>query len=261
MRRDPFTRFGPAAALAALLIVAAVAFQALTGDDAASPFRESGRAPGYEDTVARAVPSVVQIQSGRALGSGVVLDDDGHIVTNAHVVAGGSSFEVTASDGSKHTATLRGAYPEGDLAVIQVAGADLQPATFADSSKVEVGEVALAIGNPLGLRSSVTQGIVSSTSRTVNEGQGVVLTSVIQTSAPINPGNSGGALVDGSGAVIGIPTLAALNPEMGRSAAPGIGFAIASNTVTEVAGALAKGSGGLVDGRGVDDQDGTVGVP
>jgi S1-C subfamily serine protease len=105
---------------------------------------------------------------------------------------------------------------------------------FADSSKVRVGEYALAIGNPLGLRSSVTQGIVSSTSRTVPEGGGVTLPSVIQTSAPINPGNSGGALVDSTGAVIGIPTLAAEDPEMG-GAADGIGFAISSNTVRAIA--------------------------
>ena len=99
---------------------------------------------------------------------------------------------------------------------------------------MRVGQYALAIGNPLGLRSSVTQGIVSSTSRTVPEGNGVALPSVIQTSAPINPGNSGGALVDATGAVIGIPTLAATDPEMG-GAADGIGFAISSNTVRSIA--------------------------
>jgi putative serine protease PepD len=92
----------------------------------------------------------------------------------------------------------------------------------------------LAIGNPLGLRSSVTQGIVSSTNRSVAEGNGVTLASAIQTSAAINPGNSGGALVDLSGRVIGIPTLAALDPELGGEAA-GIGFAIPSDTVTQVA--------------------------
>jgi putative serine protease PepD len=239
--RGPLTRFGPAAALAAILIAGAVALQALLGDDGAGPLREAdGRVPGYQATVARALPSVVQIRSGREIGSGVVFDGDGFIVTNAHVVARGDTFQVTTADGSKHTATLRGAYPAGDLAVLEVSGADLEPATFADSSRVEVGELALAIGSPFGLRSSVTEGIVSSTSRTVNEGPGVVLTSVIQTSAPINPGNSGGALVDGTGAVIGIPTLTALNPGMGRAAAPGIGFAIASNTVTAIAGELAR---------------------
>ena len=98
----------------------------------------------------------------------------------------------------------------------------------------------LALGNPLGLRSSVTEGIVSAVRRSVPEGDGVTLSSAIQTSAAINPGNSGGALVDLSSRVIGIPTLAALDPQMGASEAPGIGFAIDSNTVRRVAGALAR---------------------
>jgi S1-C subfamily serine protease len=97
-----------------------------------------------------------------------------------------------------------------------------------------VGEIVLAIGNPLGLRSSVTQGIVSAVGRTVSEGNGVTLPSVIQTSAAINPGNSGGALVDLSGRVIGIPTLAATDPQLGGAAA-GIGFAIPSNTISDIA--------------------------
>ncbi len=119
---------------------------------------------------------------------------------------------------------------------------------------MRVGDYALAIGNPLGLRASVTQGIVSSTSRTVGEGGGVALPSVIQTSAPINPGNSGGALVDATGAVIGIPTLAANDPQMG-GAADGIGFAISSNTVRSIAGQLASNGSVQHSGRawlGVD---------
>jgi S1-C subfamily serine protease len=189
---------------------------------------------GFADVVDAAAPSVVEIRSSRGLGSGIVYDGRGHVVTNAHVVEGSTRFKVTAADGSTHPATLRGVFPQGDLAVIDVDGGSLAPARFADSSKVRTGEYALAIGNPLGLRSSVTQGIVSSTSRTVSEGGGVALPSVIQTSAAINPGNSGGALVDASGAVIGVPTLAALDPELGGSAAPGIGFAISSNTVRAI---------------------------
>jgi putative serine protease PepD len=127
--------------------------------------------------------------------------------------------------------------------VIRLSGANPHPATFADSSKVQVGDIVLAIGNPLGLRSSVTQGIVSSAGRTVSEGNGVVLPSVIQTSAEINPGNSGGALVDIEGAVVGIPTLAAIDPEFGETPAPGIGFAIPSNTARNFATKLiASGS-------------------
>jgi putative serine protease PepD len=220
--------------LAALVIAAVVVVPALGGDDGSSP--ADGNAGGFEDTVARALPSVVLIERAGALGSGIVFDDDGHIVTNAHVVGGEKTFTVTTSDGDEHKATLSGTFPQGDLAVIEVQGGILEPATFADSSQVKVGEIALAIGNPLGLQSSVTQGIVSSTSRTVPEGNGVALPSVIQTSAPINPGNSGGALVDETGAVIGIPTL---NAGLDGQAAPGIGFAISSNTVTPIARQLA----------------------
>jgi S1-C subfamily serine protease len=124
-----------------------------------------------------------------------------------------------------------------DLAVIRIQGARTPPATFANSAQVEVGDLTLAIGDPLGLRSSVTQGIVSAVGRSVPETDSVTLSSVIQTSAAINPGNSGGALVDLEGQVIGIPTLAAIDPEMGV-AAPGIGFAIDSNTVRRVADRL-----------------------
>jgi putative serine protease PepD len=101
-----------------------------------------------------------------------------------------------------------------------------------------VGDVVLAMGNPLGLRSSVTQGIVSSLNRTVAESSTVDLSALIQTSAEINPGNSGGALVNMAGQVIGIPTLTATDPEFGGAQAPGIGFAIPSNTVRQVADAL-----------------------
>jgi putative serine protease PepD len=190
--------------------------------------------------VVRAVsPSVVQIRTPQALGSGVVFDARGDIVTNAHVVGNATRFVVTLASGDSHPATAIGRDDASDLAVIRIAGARPRPATFADSSQVEVGDIVLALGNPLGLRSSVTEGIVSAVRRRVPEGDGATLSSAIQTSAAINPGNSGGALVDLSGRVIGIPTLAALDPEMGASEAPGIGFAIDSNTVRRVAGALA----------------------
>jgi S1-C subfamily serine protease len=224
------TRVAVLIALIAIAIVAAVAASGGHEPKAAS----APEPAGFEDVIAKALPSVVQIRSQSGLGSGIVFDVDGHVVTNAHVVAGFSRFKVTLSDGSVHNASLKGSYAQGDLAVVQLDGARPKPAVFADSSRVRVGEYALAIGNPLGLRSSVTQGIVSSTSRTVPEGGGVTLPSVIQTSAPINPGNSGGALVDSTGAVIGIPTLAAEDPEMG-GAADGIGFAISSNTVRSIA--------------------------
>jgi putative serine protease PepD len=183
-------------------------------------------------------PSVVQIRTPQDLGSGIVFDARGDVVTNAHVVGNAKSLVVTLASGDKHPATIVGKDTQNDLAVIRLTGGRPQPATFADSSKVEVGDIALALGNPLGLRSSVTQGIISAVGRSVSEGNGVTLSSTIQTSAEINPGNSGGALVDLAGRVIGIPTLAALDPQMGSGQAPGIGFAIDSNTVRQIAGAL-----------------------
>jgi putative serine protease PepD len=188
--------------------------------------------------VANVSPAVVQIETETDLGSGVVYDGKGNIVTNAHVVGTAKSFTVTFSDGARRSAKLVGSFPPNDLAVIRVSG-DPPAARFGDSSELLVGDIVLAIGNPLGLRSSVTEGIVSSLGRTVSEGNGVALPSVIQTSAAINPGNSGGALVNLASEVIGIPTLAAIVPEFGQ-AAPGIGFAIPSNTVKRVADQLIR---------------------
>jgi putative serine protease PepD len=186
-------------------------------------------------------PSVVQIQDQRGLGSGIVFDASGHIVTNNHVVSGASSWTVTTSGGTRYQARLVGSFPADDLAVIKISGSHLQPATFADSSKLRVGDLAIAIGNPLGLQSSVTEGIVSAFREAVQEDSSITLPMLIQTSAEINPGNSGGALVDIAGRVIGIPTLAATDPQLGGSA-PGIGFALPSNLVKDIAGQIvAKG--------------------
>jgi putative serine protease PepD len=187
-------------------------------------------------------PQVVQIQSAVGLGSGVVFDRSGDIVTNAHVVGSGQRFTVTLAAGARHPATLVGADRAHDLAVIRLVGTRPAPAAFADPGRLHVGDFVLAIGNPLGLRSSVTEGIVSSLGRTVGEGGGVTLSTTIQTSAAINPGNSGGALVDLAGQVIGIPTLAALDPEFGDAQANGIGFAIPSSTVAQVATRIIAGT-------------------
>jgi putative serine protease PepD len=233
-------------ALAALALLASAC-----GEGGSSPRSQAGVKVGssaetFQEQLVRDVravsPSVVQIATGSGLGSGVVYDGHGNIVTNAHVVGNTTKFSVTLASGN-HPGTLVGSFPPDDLAVVHVEGVTPPPASFADSSKIEVGDVALAIGNPLGLRSSVTEGIVSSLGRTVSEGNGVVLASAIQTSAAINPGNSGGALVNLAGQVIGIPTLTALDPELGGAQAPGIGFAIPSNTVRRIADQLIeKGS-------------------
>jgi putative serine protease PepD len=203
---------------------------------------ESGGAKAVQDqfveVVDRVSPQVVQIQTDRGLGSGVVYDDRGDVVTNAHVADGARQFLVTLAGGDRHTATLVGSDRSNDLAVIRLTNVTPSPATFGDSSAVRSGDIVFAIGNPLGLQSSVTQGIVSSLNREVGEGDGVTLSHVIQTSAEINPGNSGGALVDLSGRVVGVPTLAALDPEFGDTQAAGIGFAIPSDTVRRVADRL-----------------------
>jgi S1-C subfamily serine protease len=193
----------------------------------------------YEQVVARVLPSVVQISTGSGSGSGVVYDSEGDIVTNAHVVGTATTMQVGLASGGKPLAAgLVGVFAPDDLAVIKVdSGASmLHPASFGRSASVRVGEIVLAMGNPLGLTGTVTDGIVSATGRTVSEGQGssAVLISAIQTSAAINPGNSGGALVNLAGQVIGIPTLAATSPQLGGAAA-GIGFAIPSDTVTSIA--------------------------
>ena len=192
----------------------------------------------FVNVVSRVSPSVVVIETANGLGSGVVFNTNGEILTNDQIVTGSSKFTVTLSNGQKLPGTLIGEYPAGDLAVIHVTGTNLEPATFGDSSKLVVGDIVLAVGNPLGYQGSVTQGIVSQLDRSVPESKTVTLPNVIQTSAEINPGNSGGALVDLAGNVVGIPTLTALDPQLGDTAAPGIGFAIPSNVAVDVAGQL-----------------------
>jgi putative serine protease PepD len=237
-----------ALAAPASMLVCLVALAGCGGsDDAADAAPVTGGAVALQeqfvDVVDHVSPQVVQIETSRGLGSGVVYDDKGDIVTNAHVAADETRFLVTLAGGDRHLAGLVGTDPSKDLAVIRLGDATPSPATFADSSAVRSGDIVFAIGNPLGLQSSVTQGIVSSLNRNVGEGDGVTLSNVIQTSAEINPGNSGGALVDLSGDVVGVPTLAALDPEFGNAQAVGIGFAIPSNTVRSVADRLiASGS-------------------
>jgi putative serine protease PepD len=223
-----------------------------TGGTAASPGASAGTAAPppalsslqqqFEQVVSRVLPSVVEISTSEGTGSGIVYDNKGDIVTNAHVVGTATTLRVSLASGGKALAArVVGVFAPDDLAVIRVqtGAGSLHPASFGRSAAVRVGELVLAMGNPLGLTGTVTDGIVSATGRTVSEGQGssAVLISAIQTSAPINPGNSGGALVDLSGQVIGIPTLAAADPQLG-GAASGIGFAIPSDTVTSIASQL-----------------------
>ncbi|MEU3447732.1 trypsin-like peptidase domain-containing protein [Streptomyces thermolilacinus] len=203
----------------------------------------------YQAVIKQVLPSVVTIEAGESLGSGVVYDEEGHIVTNAHVVGSARSFRVTVATREQPLAArLISSYPEQDLAVVKLDGPPpegVRPARFGDSAKVEVGQIVLAMGSPLGLSGSVTQGIVSAIGRTVSEsrsggGTGATIGNMVQTSAPINPGNSGGALVNLNSEVIGIPTLAAADPEVGGGTAPGIGFAIPVSMVRTVADQIVK---------------------
>lgn len=190
-----------------------------------------------EAVIAKVRPSVVEVNvttpGGAAIGSGVIIDRRGYIVTNNHVVDGAQNVNVTLFDGARLTAQLVGTDPADDLAVLKVnpPSSGLTVATLGDSSKLQVGQDVLAIGNPLGITQTVTSGIISALGRNVSEGQGgATIPNAIQTDAPINPGNSGGALVDMRGNLIGIPTLAAIDPEF-NTPANGVGFAIPSNRV------------------------------
>ena len=193
-----------------------------------------------ESAAKAAEPSVVKITStggqSEGVGSGDILTADGYIVTNDHVVNGFTTFTVTLSTGKSYSATLVGEDAQDDLAVVKINATGLTPIAFADSSKVQVGEFAVAVGNPLALQESATFGTVSALNGSASEapnGPAGLLTGLLQTTATIAPGNSGGALVNLQGQIIGIPTIEEINPDT-RSAA-GIGYAIASNRVQYVA--------------------------
>ena len=250
-------RAGIAAVLAVVIGGASFAAGAATAGPEAAGRPPAAAAPragegSFADVVRQVLPSVVLIRTASGLGSGVVLDGAGNIVTNAHVAGNAASFQVQfAGDPQPRHARLVGSYGPGDLAVIRADDpSGLTPARFGDSRQARAGDVVLAVGNPLGLSGSVTEGIVSATGRAVTEpsgtgSPGATLPDAIQTSAPINPGNSGGALVNTSGEVIGIPTLAAGSPQ-GSSQAQGIGFAIPSNMARDLAGQLIR-SGHVTD--------------
>ena len=190
----------------------------------------------------RNIPSVVNVTS-RAVtfdffyglvpqegqGSGFVIDKEGHILTNYHVIADARQVEVTMHNRKKFKATVVGTDPSHDLAVIQIKASDLVPAVLGDSRNLQVGQKVYAIGNPFGLAGTMTRGIVSSI-RPVREPNGATIDEAIQTDAAINPGNSGGPLMNWHGEVIGINTMILSN--VGQNA--GIGFAIPINTAKAV---------------------------
>ncbi|HEV8504099.1 MAG TPA: trypsin-like peptidase domain-containing protein [Chitinophagaceae bacterium] len=173
-----------------------------------------------------------RVQQGS--GSGFVISSDGYIVTNNHVIENAIDIKVNFSDGRIEKADLKGTDPSTDIAVIKIYGSGQKVLSFANSDSLKVGQIAIAIGNPLGLQHSVTAGVVSALGRTLRATNGRLIDDVIQTDAALNPGNSGGPLVNSSGQVIGINT--AVIPS-----AQGLCFAVSSNLTAYVAGKLIIG--------------------
>jgi putative serine protease PepD len=177
--------------------------------------------------------------ASQAQGSGFVFDRSGHVVTNAHVVDGASSVEVRFPNGRTYDATVVGADPSTDLAVIDVdaPSSALEPLTLADSSALEVGQEVVAIGSPFGLENTVTSGIVSALDRSMQAPNGYTINGAIQTDAAINHGNSGGPLLDLEGRVIGVNS----QIESDSGGNDGVGFAVPSNTVKTIVSQLVEG--------------------
>jgi S1-C subfamily serine protease len=165
--------------------------------------------------------------------SGVIVAPDGYIVTNSHVVEGASTMEVSLADGTSYTAEIVGQDSATDLAVLRVLGSGLPTARLGDSDRLQVGQLAIAVGNPLGFQSTVTTGVISALGRSLRSRSGRLIENVIQTDAALNPGNSGGPLVDSRGLVVGINTAII-------QFAQGICFAIPVNTVRWVVSLLIR---------------------
>src|SRR5437764_2516205 len=229
----------------------------VTGPMGSFELTEAHAAPAYDSeeqqniaVYKKALPSVVNILSTavsfdffygpvpqQGQGSGFILDKQGHILTNNHVIDNAQKVEVTLSDKHKYKATVVGVDKGHDLALLQINNAsDLQPATLAESNSLTVGQRVYAIGNPFGLSGTMTRGIISAI-RSVRSPAGVPIEDAIQTDASVNPGNSGGPLLNSRGEVIGITTMIASN---GADQSSGIGFAIPINTAKAVIADFAK---------------------
>ena len=243
-----------------LLVVAFAAGDLLTTDKPAP--RQRAQAPAARTPIgaiyAKASPAVVSVRTRGATGTGWLYDRDGTLVTNAHVV--GRSRQVAVRfgpNGRSIDASVLGTDPSSDLAVLKIAVSDtpnIDPLALADSSRVKVGDTAVAIGNPFGLDRTATAGIISGLGRHIRAPNGVEIDQVIQTDAPINPGNSGGPLLDTRARVIGVNSQIATPGQTGNGNV-GIGFAVPANTVRQVVPRLKQGQTierpylGVVTGR------------
>ena len=186
----------------------------------------------------RNASAVVEIQAGNASGTGFVIDSDGHVVTNEHVVSTAQTVEVRFAKGEEEQARVIATDRSSDLAVLEVdlAGHDVDPVELGPSADVEVGDPVYAIGNPFGLERSLTAGIVSAVDRAIEAPNGFTINDAIQTDAPVNQGNSGGPLLDAAGNVIGV--VSQIASETGGNV--GIGYAVPSDTVRSVADELLR---------------------
>jgi putative serine protease PepD len=228
-------------AVAAALVAHAAPAAAATAPATTTVQNTSTSSATAESVYAQVSPGVVTITvnvgNGQAIGSGIVLDTQGNILTNAHVIAGARQMQVTLSTGQTVTATLVGSNSSADLAVIRISvpASSLHPVTLGNSGGVQVGDTVYAIGSPFGLSGSLTEGIVSNLNQGGSASNGANL---IQTDAAINPGNSGGPLVNTAGQVIGINN-SIESPVNGNV---GVGFAISINQVKQLLPALEGGS-------------------
>jgi putative serine protease PepD len=243
-----------------LLVVAFTAGDLLSSDTSAP--RRRAPAPAVRTPIgaiyAKASPAVVSVRTRGATGTGWLYDRDGTLVTNAHVVGRSRAVAVRfGPNGRSIDASVLGTDPSSDLAVLKIAVSDtpnIDPLALADSSRVRVGDTAVAIGNPFGLDRTATAGIISGLGRHIRAPNGVEIDQVIQTDAPINPGNSGGPLLDTRARVIGVNSQIATAGQTGNGNV-GIGFAVPANTVRQVVPRLKQGQTidrpylGVVTGR------------
>jgi S1-C subfamily serine protease len=251
------THAAPSGALASWLQrISPMSHSALSGPQGTFELTEANAQPAYDaeeqNNIAvykKALPSVVNITSTavefsffygpvpqQGQGSGFIIDKQGHILTNNHVIDNAQRVEVTLSDKHKYKAQVVGVDKSHDLALLLINAPNLTPATLSDSSGLIVGQKVYAIGNPFGLSGTMTRGIISSI-RSINGAEGAPIDNAIQTDAAINPGNSGGPLLNSRGEVIGITTLIASN---GAAQNSGVGFAIPINTAKAVLDDFAK---------------------